>query len=96
MNNQNPAPDPREHGFPNSYDICGAPEIVRPLLASACPVCGCSKTFGISLQTHTEGVGNCTSLYRGCAACEWASAMSSVPNAAAPLDVQSYPFERLS
>ena len=97
MSNQQTTPDPRDHGFPNNYEILSTPEVLRDLPQSECPLCGCSKTYGITLRTHTEGIGDCNSFYRGCAACEWASSMDSIPNNGPRREADSdYPFERLN
>lgn len=83
--------DVRDHGSPWESDPIAAPLIDSPPLEAECPCCGCGKTFGIKIRLVNDDFGECWGHYRGCAACEWASAMSVAPDSEPEFSVDDYP-----
>jgi hypothetical protein len=66
--------NPRDHGLPSESVPVETPQVVCEVNKS-CPHCQCSQTFGIKVRVHHPDIGEGWAWYRGCAACEWASAM---------------------
>jgi len=87
---ENEMSDPRDHGFPAESEPIAAPQIVTKSLDADCPVCSCKKTFGIKVRLNNNDFGDCWGHYRGCAACEWASAMSVAPDTEPEFPKDSY------
>lgn len=82
--------NPRDHGLPNESEPIAAPEVRKVLPNCECPLCKCSGTYGIYVRLSNPEMGECDGYYRGCAACEWASAMIVTP------DGDEFPDEQYS